>query len=171
MYSCRVLILLWAWLVACTLSETDHGGGHVSRATAAELSVARGIVERAQTESAKLNGARMDNPARNRYWAGRKGWVAPPPLLDITPEIARAATIVSDAEGALPLGDANGTSAGKRDGGFWMETLSRKGTVPWGDDPKYQVCACIVLDLIMYLQLKLDRSFEMSSILALIRME
>ncbi|KAB5577639.1 hypothetical protein GE09DRAFT_1213862 [Coniochaeta sp. 2T2.1] len=47
--------------------------------------------------------------------------------------------MVSDEEGALAPGIANATSVGKRAGGFWMETLARKGTVPWGDDPNYKV--------------------------------
>lgn len=132
MYSGHVLFSLCIWL---------GFGGCSPAATAAQLSLARGIVKRAQAESARLNGARMDNPVRNTYWAGRKGWVSPPPLLDITPEIAQAATMVSDAEGSLPLGMANATSVGKRAGGFWMESLARKGTVPWGDDPSYKVCS------------------------------
>jgi len=129
---------------------------HVNRTTTAaagelslSLSLARGIVQRAQAESAKLNGVRMDKPAHNTYWAGRKGWVSPPPLLEITPEISRAATVVSDAEGALllhvaPGGANNATTTTlaveKRagGGGFWMGTLTRKGTVPWGDDPNYK---------------------------------
>jgi hypothetical protein len=91
----------------------------------------------------------MDNPARNRYWAGRKGWVQPPPLLEITPEMSRAATMVSDAEGAIALAVANTTSYGKSAGGFWMENLERKGTVPWGNDPNYKVGQRMSLSLII----------------------
>lgn len=82
----------------------------------------------------------MDNPARNTYWTGPKGWAELPSLFEITPEIVRAATIVSNAEGILAPGIANATSVEKRAGGFWMETLGRKGTVPWGGDPNYKVC-------------------------------
>lgn len=154
MYSCRVLLSLWVWLGACTPTEMAHGRGLVIPSTAAEmdLSLARGIVEQAQAESARLNGARMDNPARNSYWAGRKGWVSPPPLLEITPEMSRAATVVANAEGALTPGIGNATvatSVRKRAGGFWMETLARKGTVPWGDDPNYKVRKQVAIDLTM----------------------
>lgn len=172
MHSCHVLLSLWAWLGACTSTAMDQDWGYVSRATAEELSLARGIVEWAQAESAKLNGARMDNPARNSYWAGRKGWVSPPPLLNITPKISSAATMVSDAEGALGPGISNKTSVEKRAGGFWMETLPRKGTVSWGDDPNYKVREWMVVDLMMiWPQLTVGRSFGMSSITALIRQD
>lgn len=151
MYSCRVLLSLWIWLGACTFTEMEQGRGLVTPSTAADmdLSLARGIVERAQAESARLNGARMDNPSRNSYWAGRKGWVSPPPLLEITPEISRAATMVANAEGAHAPGIDNATSVGKRAGGFWMETLARRGTVPWGDDPNYKVRKLVAIDLTM----------------------
>lgn len=127
MYPHRVLLSLWLSLGVCTSAEV----------AVEQLSLARGIVERAQAESDKFSEARMDNPARNTYWAGPKGWISLPPRFDITPEIARAATIVSDAEGILV---ANATSVKKRAGSFWMETLARKGTVPWGNDPMYKVC-------------------------------
>jgi hypothetical protein len=132
MYSHHVLLSLLGWLSlgACTPTEVE------------QLSFAQGVVDRAIVESDKLSGARMASPARNTYWAGPKGWASLPPPFEITPEIARAATIVSDAEGVLPppAGSANATSVGKRAGGFWMETLARKGTVPWGNDPSYKVC-------------------------------
>ncbi|KAK4103745.1 glycoside hydrolase family 55 protein [Parathielavia hyrcaniae] len=79
---------------------------------------------------------------------------APPPLLTITDEIAWAAALVAEAEAVAPPGGMNsGTthpvpsnsswSGVKRRapirGTYWMETIARKGTVPWGDDPAYQV--------------------------------
>ena len=91
MYSHRVLLLpIWLCLGlgACVAAET----------VAQQLSQARDIIQRAVEESDKLSGARMDNPARNTYWFGDRGWAELPPEFEITPEIARAATMVSDAE-------------------------------------------------------------------------
>jgi hypothetical protein len=97
----------------------------------------------------------MDNPARNTYWfgPGEKGWAGLPPKFEITPEISRAATIVSNAENifspsiSIGINGTNTTSVfrnRKRAGGWWMETLARKGTVPWGNDASYKVFRNVV---------------------------
>lgn len=79
---------------------------------------------------------------------------APTPLLEITHEIAWAAALVAEAEAVAPpegvnLGTthpvpSNSSSSGVKRrvpvrGTYWMETIARRGTVPWGDDPTYQV--------------------------------
>lgn len=57
--------------------------------------------------------------------------------------------MVADAKGAYASGIANATSVGKRAGGFWMETIARKGTVPWGDDPNYKFRTRVAINLIV----------------------
>lgn len=77
---------------------------------------------------------------------------APHPLLDITDEIAHAAALVAEADAVAELGTvapeggnltspapSNITRRAPVRGTYWMETISRRGTVPWGDDPTYKV--------------------------------
>ena len=128
-------------------------------ASASDIEKARKIVEDALAKSAELNAARLANPARNSYKlkpgtvvggaaSRRRGIMpradaveAPPPLLDITDEIAAAAALVSEADAAESAGNATThvrrQAAGS--GTFWMEHIVRMGTVPWGDDPSYKV--------------------------------
>ena len=138
-------------------------------ASATDLEQARKIVEDALAKSAELNAARLASPARNNYRlkpgtvlggaiSQRRGLVsradngshveAPPPLLDITDEIAAAAALVSEADAAAAGGSAGNSStahshrrqAGAAGSGtYWMEHLTRMGTVPFGDDPSYKV--------------------------------
>lgn len=117
--------------------------------TSPALTAARELVKNARAEAAKRNAARVANPLRNKYLYGRgnsngrrgesatlETTTAPPPLLVITDEIAAAAALVAEADVKT---NANVTrraaTAGK--GTFWMQDIARKGTVPWGDDPKY----------------------------------
>ncbi|KAL3462096.1 pectate lyase superfamily protein-domain-containing protein [Aspergillus heterothallicus] len=113
-------------------------------ATAAEIQAAREIVSNAIAEMTKLNKARLARPPRNNYAlqpgtkvSKREGASEspPPPLLNITEQIARAAALVAELE-AQPV--SNETRKSKRAGSFWMEGLERKGTVPWGDDASYK---------------------------------
>ncbi|EAQ92534.1 hypothetical protein CHGG_00769 [Chaetomium globosum CBS 148.51] len=98
--------------------------------------------------------ATVPNNNKRRDQSGNDNDASPPPLLAITEEIAWAAALVTEAEAtALPGGvnsgtthfnPSNSTSRGiKRRapvrGTYWMETIARKGTVPWGDDPTYKV--------------------------------
>ena len=122
----------------------------LASATAAEISAARKIVKDAIDKMRKLNKNRLDHPARNSYKL-RPGTVVgkkrdgsdgdappPPPLLNITAEIARAAALVAESEAANAT--AVSTRANSAATRFWMEGIARKGTVPWGNDPKYKVC-------------------------------
>ncbi|KAK4203018.1 pectate lyase superfamily protein-domain-containing protein [Triangularia verruculosa] len=132
-----------------------------------DLERARKIVEEAILKSAELNAARLQNPARNVYRlkpgtvlgggapqrrglmsrADEAGEELPPPLLDITDEIAAAAALVSEAEAVEALGGMSNLTArhsrrqvkAAASGTFWMEHITRMGTVPFGDDPSYKV--------------------------------
>lgn len=118
------------------------------------LSRAMKIVEDAIAESARLNAARYDHPARNRYWLrprtiiGKRDAAAadalvppPPPLLEITDEMAEAAALVSEAETLSRVGKENqGTRrAAAASGTFWMGQIERMGSVPLGNNATYKV--------------------------------
>lgn len=90
----------------------------------------------------------------------------PSPLYKVTPQVAAAAALVAEfdarqARGMSNMGKnatvanhgnsttvpvpSNSTNEAPRlvrragPGTFWMEHISRKGTVPWGSDPNYKV--------------------------------
>jgi hypothetical protein len=64
-----------------------------------------------------------------------------PPLLDVTEELAAAAALVAEAQATSGL--LGNTSIPSdflvKRGTFWMESIARKGTSPWGNDPNYKV--------------------------------
>ncbi len=60
------------------------------------------------------------------------------PLLQITDRIAEAAALVAESNAAAAAGNATERAVASS-GTYWMESLSRKGTVPWGNDPAYVV--------------------------------
>jgi len=116
---------------------------------------AQDLVDKAKAESARLNGDRFARPLRNAYGL-RPGTVVGStqavaanssalsavnngvvPILNITDDIARAAALVAEADGA----GSNATTTAKRavTGTYWMQSLARKGTVPWGNDASYVV--------------------------------
>lgn len=121
----------------------------LKRASPATLDQARKIVKDAITESSKLNKARLANPPRNKY-ALKPGntqenartsvanATVPLPLLTITDEIAEAAALVAEADAVGGAGNVT-KRAVAASGTFWMGSIARKGTVPWGDDPDYKV--------------------------------
>ncbi|KAL7624109.1 hypothetical protein AAE478_005666 [Parahypoxylon ruwenzoriense] len=137
----------------------------VKNATLSDIEAARKIVEDAIAESGDRNRARLAHMARNQYRlkpgtiVGGKGVVRrrrdienreeePLPLLfEVTPEIAAAAALVAEADAdeavdnltTAPNRRVTADAAAAAAGAFWMETISRKGTVPWGDDPDYKV--------------------------------
>lgn len=117
--------------------------------TAEAIRKAEELVEAAIKESTILNQKRFENPMRNRY-SLKPGTVvgharraveavdAPPPLLQITPELAAAAALIAEADAAKEYGNKT-LFHNTRAGSFWMESIGRKGTVPWGDDSSYKV--------------------------------
>ncbi|KAE9573163.1 Glucan 1,3-beta-glucosidase [Colletotrichum fructicola] len=124
-------------------------------ATNSELNAARKIVQEAIAEASKLNKARLDHPARNRYklspessvggstrkrqsTTGDSESVSAPPLLNITAEIAAAAALVAEADASASSGNSTKRSVQKR-GTFWMQDISHRGTSPWGDDSSYTI--------------------------------
>lgn len=126
----------------------------VSNATQAQIDKARAIVTAAIAQAAKLNEARVKKPARNNYKLApgtiiingitkrdngtvENGPGPPPPLLDITDEIAEAAALVAEVD-AVTAVNGSGPVVNKR-GSFWMANISRKGTIPWGNISPYQV--------------------------------
>lgn len=127
-------------------SSTHSTSPLLSNATTSDIDAARLIVKHAIAEMTILNKARLENPIRNQYRLrpgtkiGKRDGessVAPAPLLNITAEIARAAALVAEAGAQAEL---NGSSVhiSKRAGTFWMESIDRKGTVPWGSDASYK---------------------------------
>lgn len=111
----------------------------LKRATAKDVASARAIVADAINESGALNKARLARPSRG----GNKRDVEslpPRPLLRITNEIAEAAALVAEADTSEADGGAAVTRRQVAGGGtYWMGSISRKGSVPWGDDPEYAV--------------------------------
>lgn len=82
------------------------------------------------------------------------------------PPSSSAAAPDNSTSGAPPL-----LSRRAGPGTFWMEHISRKGTVPWGSDPNYKVPPCPTLPSSVFtrpvtdppgLRLAPNRSFEMS---------
>jgi hypothetical protein len=135
-----------------TLSDDVTSTPLLRNATSSDLSRAQQIVEEAIANSTRLNAARYANPARNQYklkpgtLLGRRDSgtaTAPPPLLDITDELAYAAALVSEAEAVEALiNDPNGALKKRQSassGTFWMEHLARKGTVAFAASSNYTV--------------------------------
>lgn len=145
---------------------TDNSTAPLLRnATQADLEAALALVDAAIDESSRLNEARYASPARNMYKlrpgtspGGDGARIAnlepeeapPPPLIEMTPELAAAAALVAEAEALqVELGPGNGTATRKRQqqpqkkqkraGTFWMEHIARRGTVPLGNDASYKV--------------------------------
>ncbi|KAK0102135.1 hypothetical protein ONS96_006099 [Cadophora gregata f. sp. sojae] len=98
----------------------------------------------------ELNKARLAMPARNNFnlkpgtRASKRDVEQPPPLLNITDQIAQAAALLAEID-TDPSLESNST-LNRRAGTFWMEALSRKGTLPWGNDNTYKVFVNVVTD-------------------------
>ncbi|KAH9207216.1 pectate lyase superfamily protein-domain-containing protein [Leptodontidium sp. 2 PMI_412] len=121
----------------------------LKRATMQDVQAARAIVKKALAQSSRLNHARVAAPLRNRYQlkpgtlaGGRVSTSdsneAKLPLLVITDEIAAAAALVAEAD-AVSSSQNTTKRAAAAAGTYWMQSLARKGTVPWGNDPNYAV--------------------------------
>jgi hypothetical protein len=119
-----------------------------TNATPSDIAAARKIVKDAINAMRKLNKQRLDHPAHNLYQlrpgtrVGKRESSdqagAPSPLLNITADIAWAAALLADIDGANATTSSPPTVQ-KRAGAFWMEGIARKGTVPWGNDASYKV--------------------------------
>ncbi|KZL70356.1 exo-beta-D-glucanase, partial [Colletotrichum tofieldiae] len=142
------------------LSE-DNAKPLLKAASFRDLERARSIVATAIAASAKLNKARLASPLRNQYRLkpgtviggttvderrrARRDDSPPPPLLEITDEIAWAAALLAEAEAEVPEGGVrappsrNLTRRAAVRGSYWMESIARKGAVPWGEDHSYAV--------------------------------
>lgn len=147
-------------------SNTPETTPLVKNATAADIAAARKLVDAAISQSGDMNRARFSNMARNHYSLkpgtkiggstvqrrlGKRD-DTPPPLFQVTPELAAAAALVAEAD-ALVMSEnstsiaVNGTITAQEKraiidraiGTFWMETIDRKGTVPWGNNATYKV--------------------------------
>lgn len=127
----------------------------LQKATMLDIEAARKIVQEAIAKASKLNEARLEHPARNRYWLKPGTLVMgpsrsakrlrqdaedepPPPLLEITPEIAAAAALVAEADA---VANSTGVSHIQKRGTFWMEHIARRGSHPtsWGGSAGYKV--------------------------------
>jgi polygalacturonase len=149
------------------VSVSNGASPLLKAASASDVDRARAIVADAIAASAKLNAARLENPARNQYRL-KPGTVvggtkmksrgtrfhganfksprgdspasavssSPPPLLEITDEIAWAAALVAEADNISSNVTRRAAAVG---GSYWMQSIARKGTVPWGGDPSYVV--------------------------------
>jgi hypothetical protein len=147
-------------------SSVSSAEGPSRNFTSADIATATRIVEEALNKSAAYNRARWENMSRNNYRLkpgtiiGGADTIPPKsihrrssvPDFVITPEIEEAAALLTEYEAsgvvvANQTGTIRNSTAGHMriasaaaSGTFWMETLKRKGTVPWGNDPSYKVC-------------------------------
>lgn len=139
--------------------------------TLADIAAATRIVEEAMNRSTAYNKARWENMSHNQYRL-KPGTIiggmddvpkssiekrADIPTFVITAEIEAAAALLTEYEASgsaitnqtstsrLSTSGRMRISAAAAAGAFWMETIDRKGTVPWGKDASYKVYQqCIV---------------------------
>ena len=139
-------------------------GSLLAQASQADLRAAQSVVDKTIAQMAVRNAARIAHPARTPFQLRQKQVFrgnltardkadAPPPLVKITDEMARAAALMAElwaATGSLSVAGTgnsthlNGTTTPfsqpqKRGPTFWMQNIARKGTVPWGGDSRYKV--------------------------------
>lgn len=130
----------------------------LAQASSDDLEAARKVIDAAIVEMRVLNRRRLDHPARNAYRLAPETQLEKrqqresdddegvPPLLEITTEIASAAALLAEAEGA---GDFDGDSSAnvtetsdlQKRAGWWMEGIIRRGKVAkaWGGNTEYKV--------------------------------
>jgi len=110
-------------------------------ASNSDIEAARRIVKESIAKMTIANKARLAKPHRNNYRlkpgtkTSKRDEDTRPKLLEITDEIAHAAALIAEFE----TEPSPNTTTAKRAGTFWMESLARKGTVPWGNDANYKV--------------------------------
>jgi hypothetical protein len=114
-------------------------------ASSNDVEAARQIITDAISKMTELNKARLAMPSRNNFnlkpgtKVSKRDEIELPPLLRITDQIAQAAALLAELD-VDPTSKSNITLE-KRAGTFWMESIQRKGTVPWGNDSTYKVCS------------------------------
>ncbi|ORY15484.1 pectate lyase superfamily protein-domain-containing protein [Clohesyomyces aquaticus] len=118
-----------------------------------DIKAAQQIVKNAIANMTELNKARLAKPSRNNFSlkpgtkASKRDVEKPPPLLEITDQIAQAAALLAELDADPKINStANAVPLQKRAGTFWMEGIGRKGTVPWGNDASYKVLRNVVTD-------------------------
>lgn len=124
----------------------------LKRATPQNIQDAQAIVESAMVESGKLNMARLAKPLRNTYGL-RPGTVVGgsavtgantttnqdvTPLLQLTDAIVEAAALIAETSAVSGIGNMTKRAVAAT-GTYWMGSIARQGTVPWGNDPAYKV--------------------------------
>ena len=128
-------------------------------ASSAEISRARRIVEDAIEKAAERTKARWDHMERNHYRLRPGSIVArddagdaaiAPPRYFVTDDVAAAAALIAEVEAAndgVAANDEHYPAAARtlreRAGGFWMQNIARKGSMPWGGDSSYVVRALL----------------------------
>jgi hypothetical protein len=143
-------------------SRNSQRPPRLQNVTLANIDKARAIVKYALEQSAVHNKARIEHPARNNYQLmpgtkiSKRDEAPPPPLFQVTPEIAEAAALVAEADAVVAAGGsinslpssnstmfgnqtASASNACAQSGTFWMEKLARKGSWPFNSDPSYTV--------------------------------
>ncbi|EEH47201.2 uncharacterized protein PADG_03299 [Paracoccidioides brasiliensis Pb18] len=134
----------------------------VAKATQLDIDEARRIVDDAIKEASALNKARLEHPLRNHYQlkpgtgTSRRGEpngdAPPPPLFQISKEIAAAAALIAEVEAVAETRDSSKSKADysyidvmynrtvvRRADAFWMEDIERKGAWPFGNDRSFKV--------------------------------
>ncbi|KAK4141141.1 pectate lyase superfamily protein-domain-containing protein [Dichotomopilus funicola] len=144
--------------VPVNTTRSPHAPPRLRNATAADLETARAVVKGALSEAAVRNKARLDHPSRNRYTlrpgtqlggafpatrftssSNETASEEPPPLLEITPEIADAAALLAEADADASVNRSAPTPTVRKRAGYWMEDISRKGSWPFKKDDSYRV--------------------------------
>lgn len=124
----------------------------LKRATPQNIQDAQAIIESAMAESGKLNMARLAKPLRNTYGL-RPGTVVGgsavtganattnqdvTPLLQLTDAIVEAAALIAETSAVSGIGNMTKRAVAAT-GTYWMGSITRQGTVPWGNDPAYKI--------------------------------
>jgi hypothetical protein len=123
----------------------------------ADIQAARSIVEKALEDWAVVTKSRFERPLRNIYTL-KDDAPAESQVLEVTPpeitdEIRSAAALIAEldspAEGTNtthPYSDFDHKSDKRQADKFWMETIQRMGTQPYGSDPGYKVFRNVITD-------------------------
>ncbi|WEW59950.1 hypothetical protein PRK78_005432 [Emydomyces testavorans] len=123
----------------------------LATASRSDVDRARAIVKAAIAQTSAHNKARLEKPARNQYspYPGSRSQAQfsargenPPPLFNVTEDIAKAAALVAEADAWAE--SKNGTVRSAKNqaqaGNFWLGQISHSGGWPFGKNgPDYKV--------------------------------